>query len=92
TTTTTTTTTSTTPKDEPSNVRYGDVNCDGVVKIDDVVLINRYAAEDTSISISDQGMLNADCAFNDKVDTTDAVAILQYLAGLLSYGELGKAS
>ena len=77
------------PGDDPQASLYGDVNCDGVVKIDDVVLLNRYVAEDTTINVTPQGVLNADCAYTGKIDSDDSTAILQYLAGLLTLGELG---
>ncbi len=76
--------------DPPSGeIKWGDVNCDGSVKIDDVVLLSRYLAEDTSITVTAQGVLNADCAYTGKLDADDSTAILQYLAGLLKYEELG---
>ena len=81
TTTTTTTTTSTTaPKDSPT--RLGDANCDGVVKIDDVVLINRFVGEDTSITFTQQGKINADTDGSGLIDSYDSIHILEYLAGL----------
>ncbi|MBR6761117.1 MAG: cellulase family glycosylhydrolase [Oscillospiraceae bacterium] len=81
TTTTTTTTTSTTaPKDSPT--RLGDANCDGVVKIDDVVLINRFVGEDTTITFTQQGKINADTDGSGLIDSYDSIHILEYLAGL----------
>ena len=62
---------------------------DLLVKIDDVVLLNRYVAEDTTINVTPQGVLNADCAYTGKLDSDDSTAILQYLAGLLTLSELG---
>ena len=81
TTTTTTTTTSTTPAND-SPTRLGDANCDGVVKIDDVVLINRFVGEDTSITFTQQGKINADTDGSGLIDSYDSIHILEYLAGL----------
>ncbi len=85
TTTTTTTTTSTSISDQRTP---GDVNDDGVIKIDDVVLLNRYIAEDTTISISDIGILNGNCDGADGINANDASYLLQYLAGLISIDDL----
>ncbi len=60
----------------------GDVNCDGFVKIGDVVLLNRYIAEDTSAVISEQGMQNADVNADGVQSSEDATIILKYLAGI----------
>ena len=67
TTTTTSTTTTTTSKTTPStpvtttsnDTKYGDVNCDGAVDIEDVTLLKSYLA-DAKIKISPQGLINAD--------------------------------
>ena len=66
---------------------WGDVNCDGVVKIDDVVMLNRFIAEDAEVSL--EGRANADCAYTESLDSDDSAAILQYLAGLLTKDQLG---
>ncbi len=81
TTTTTTTTTSTTTTTVTATLR-GDVNCDGYVKINDVILLNRMISEDTAAVITEQGMRNAECDDSDRVDSNDSVAILKILANL----------
>ena len=76
---------------EPApTVLYGDVNCDGDVRINDVVLLNKYLAR--SEQITKQGLLNADCEKDDKVDAKDATKIKQFLALLIERSELGKKS
>lgn len=74
-------TTTTTPS-EPALVKMGDVNCDGEVKIGDVILLNRFLAEDETAVISKQGMLNAQCDDVAGVNGNDSIAILKILAGL----------
>ncbi len=76
TTTTETTTTVSTP------VKKGDVNCDGDVKIGDVILLNRFLAEDATAVVSEQGMHNAECDDVTGVNGNDSIAILKMLAGL----------
>ena len=71
-----------------SNYRLGDVNCDGVVKIDDVVLGNRYVGEDTSISVTVSGQVNGDLDFDSTMTATDMSLLLQYLAKLISLEDL----
>lgn len=91
TTTTTTTTTATTttttsvlaeettmPSDQ---MVYGDVNCDGLLGIDDVILLNRFLAEDSSVSLSEQGLYYADVNRDNMVNGADSTAILRIIAG-----------
>lgn len=73
-------TTTTTP--EPSTLKIGDVNCDGEVKVNDVILLNRFLSEDETAVISAQGMRNAECDNVDGITNNDAIAILKILAGL----------
>lgn len=74
-------TTETTPKEDIDS-HWGDVNCDGNVKINDVIMLNRFLAEDQTVSITAQGMLNAECDGTAGVTGDDAVAILRSIAGL----------
>ncbi len=72
----------TTEQPDTQDYHAGDVNCDGDVKINDVILLNRMIAEDTTATISEQGIINADCDGKDGVNSDDAIAILKMLAGL----------
>ncbi len=60
----------------------GDVNCDGLVKINDVILLNRFISEDSAVIITEQGLLNADADGISGVNSHDSVAILKMLAGI----------
>lgn len=82
TTTTTTTSTTNTTTTEAQTVKLGDVNCDGNVKIGDVILLNRFLSEDKAVVISTQGLSNADIDGDGSATAADAVAILKLLAGL----------
>lgn len=75
---------------EPVKTSWGDVNCDGLVDISDVVLLNRFISEDTTITITDQGILNADCVYDGDTTLDDSTIILQYIAGMVAYEELGN--
>ncbi len=78
-----------TPPD-PVEANWGDVNCDGAVKIDDVILLNRFLSEDTSITVTAQGLLNADCVYDGAQTPDDATIIVKYIAGLVPYSDLGN--
>ncbi len=75
---------------DPTDIKWGDVDCDGQVKTNDVILLNRFLAEDTTITVSEQGIANADCEYDGDTTGADATKILQYLAGLIAYEELGN--
>lgn len=68
--------------DPPANITLGDINCDGNVKIGDVILLNRFLSEDKDAVISTQGLTNADMDGDGATTAADAVAILKLLAGL----------
>lgn len=61
----------------------GDANCDAVVDISDAILVSRVAAEDTSVSLSETGRLNADCDGLSGISAGDASQIIQYIAKLI---------
>jgi hypothetical protein len=74
-----TTTTATTPDD--GDVLYGDVNCDKQVRINDVVLLNRYLAKTADVTA--QGKKNADCVKDGNITADDSTAIKEFLARLI---------
>lgn len=75
---------------QTGEIKWGDVNCDGDVKTADVILLNRFLAEDTTVSVSAQGLLNADCQYDNDTNANDATVILQYLAGMIPYEQMGN--
>lgn len=60
---------------------YGDANEDGKTKISDAILISRYANEE-NVSISRQGIANADLNDDKTVDMADAARVLKLIARL----------
>ena len=58
-TSTTTVTSTTTPPDNKKVPDWGDTNCDGSVKVNDVVILNRFL--NSTMDLTDQGKVNADC-------------------------------
>ncbi|MBQ3940474.1 MAG: glycoside hydrolase family 9 protein [Oscillospiraceae bacterium] len=87
----TTTTTSSVISDEPGELMYGDVDCNGKVQVADAILLARYCAED-SVTVTADGKRNANCydATSDLLTTEDIVAILEYLAGVIDLDALPK--
>ena len=83
TTTTTTTTTTTAATTAPSgDFLAGDVDCNGVVEINDAVLLARYVAQDDTAKITVQGVANGDYNQDGSVDSTDITAVCRQLAHL----------
>ena len=59
----------------------GDIDENGSVQIADAILLARWIAEDTDITVTTQGLLNADMNGDEAVDSDDAAALLSWLAG-----------
>jgi hypothetical protein len=91
TTSTTTTTTTTSTNDDPSDLLYGDVNCDNAVDVKDAVYLARNVGGDATAVLSAKGEKNADVAKNDKIDPNDLSKLLRFLARLIPNTDLGKA-
>ncbi|MBE6847704.1 MAG: carbohydrate-binding domain-containing protein [Ruminococcus sp.] len=63
-------------------VQLGDVNADGLVKIDDAILLSRVVAEDTAAVVPEAGQAAMNVNQDDFVDAEDVTAILRMIAGL----------
>ena len=94
--TTTTTTTTTISSSEPDTTTtpkteavWGDVDCNGEVRIADVVLLNKYLAGNAQPTA--QGLINADVTHDNTPDVQDAVKIKAFLALLIEQSELAAA-
>ena len=73
------------PTREPtsSNITLrGDVTADGMTDISDVILLARYTAEDTTVSVTPQGLLNADVNYDKRYTMEDVGIILRIIAKL----------
>ncbi len=81
TTTTVTTTAETTQQMQPLMV--GDLNCSGVVDINDAVMMARLVGNDITLQISDTGIRNADCDGDGRPTPADLTKLLRYLARLI---------
>jgi hypothetical protein len=65
---------------------WGDVNCDGVADVGDVVLLNKSIVG--AASLSTQGKVNADVYKDSVLNSSDALAILKLLVNTYSYSDL----
>ena len=61
----------------------GDVNLDGQVDVSDAVLLCRFAAEDKTAVIKEQGKSNGEVDGKSGLSTDDAIMILKYIAKLV---------
>lgn len=92
--TTTSAGTTTTAKDPASEtttarqLKWGDADCSGLVDVSDAVLVSRYALSDPEAVITQQGIEQADVSGNGKVDSDDAVKIVQFIAGIIKEDDL----
>lgn len=86
-----TTTTAKKPASETTTARqlkWGDADCSGLVDVSDAVLVSRYALSDPEAVITQQGIEQADVSGNGKVDSDDAVKIVQFIAGIIKEDDL----
>ena len=74
----------------PDGTKYGDVNTDGSVNIADVVALNMYILNNEVNEISSEGKANADCARDNKIDASDSLTLMNYVAMVISADKLGQ--
>jgi len=80
-TTVTTPSDTTTSSDVNSDIVWGDVNCDGQVKSNDMLLLKKYLLG--LADVTDQGLLNADVTHDGGVKSNDLLKLKKYLLGLI---------
>ena len=61
----------------------GDANCDEIVDISDAILLARYVAEDTTVTLTDAGKRNADVTGDGKYTGKDTAYIIRMIARLV---------
>ena len=84
TTSTTTTTVTTTVSSSETDILYGDANLDGSVDIADAVAIAAFVGDSDNNKLAESGLINADVhGSKNGVNANDALAIQQYLAGIV---------
>jgi hypothetical protein len=84
---TTTKTPTTTTTGKPGEKLYGDSNCDGLVNIADVVVLNKWLNDAKSYNLTDQGKINADCYApknGEELNASDSNAIIESIVHLVT--------
>ncbi|MCI7805219.1 MAG: Ig-like domain-containing protein [Oscillospiraceae bacterium] len=71
------------------DAHWGDTNVDGEVSVADVVKLNLYLLNKTANPLVPQGLINANCMFDDNVDSNDSSLIMNYVAMIITYDKLG---
>lgn len=81
--------TANTNQSDIANAKWGDVNVDGRVNVSDVVTLNMYLLNQSKNTLTDQGFINANCAYDNYVNSSDSAIILNYVAMMVTYDKLG---
>lgn len=71
------------------NALWGDVNVDGTVSIADVVKLNLYLLNNVDNALTEQGFVNANCLYDEIVDSSDSTFLMNYVVMLIHYTEMG---
>lgn len=66
--------------DTPVSDLPGDTDCDGRLSIADAILFGRYLGEDPEVTVSMQGLSNANVVEDDYLNAQDLIRIMQMLA------------
>ena len=81
--------TANTDKELVDKAHWGDCNVDGTVDVADIVALNMYLLNASNNALEEQGIVNANCNYDAKVDSSDSVIIMNYVAMIIEYGKLG---
>ena len=73
----------------PDGSFYGDVNCDGVVDVADIVALNMYLLNASENKLDEASKANADCARDNVIDSADSVLLMNYVAMIIKDTALG---
>lgn len=65
--------------------KYGDANCDGEIKMADVISIMCHACNQEKFPLTEQGKINSDVySHGDGVDVSDALEVQKYVAQIIT--------
>jgi len=74
-------TTATTTEEPATDILWGDVNVDGQVRSNDMLLLKKYLLG--LADVTDQGLLNADVTHDGSVKSNDLLKLKKFLLGLI---------
>lgn len=69
--------------DPTADALYGDVNLDKHVDILDAVLLNKAIAD--VVTLNEQQKENANCRYDDEINTTDAIDLLRFIVSAIKH-------
>ena len=72
-----------------SKVMYGDVNLDELVNVADIVALNMYLLNAEANYINATARENAQCVYDGVVDSYDSTLLMNYVAMIVDYSEIG---
>ena len=72
----------TTAAETVQNVK-GDISCNGKTDVSDAVMLARFIAEDTGVTVTEQGLANADCDGVKGISPDDLTMLLRIIAKLV---------
>ena len=76
----------------PDDLMYGDANVDETVDSADIVVLNKYLLSEAQFPLKNaKAYEQAQTVYDDEIDTKDAVAIINYVLGLIDMDDLGPA-
>lgn len=92
--TTTTPTPTTTTVTTDDDIVWGDINCDGQVKSNDLLLLKKYliGLAEVPTDIPEQGLKNVDVTHDGSVKSNDLLKLKKYLLGLIDDLAPGSAN
>ncbi len=73
--------TSSTTQTPVINANLGDANCDGIIDIRDITVINQSIIK--AMTLSEQGKINSDVVADGKVDVSDLGQLKKFVLGLI---------
>ena len=68
--------------------KWGDVDCSGNVDVADAIKLARYNAEDKDVTVSEEGLRNANIVAGDKIGADELTKLLEFLANLITEEQL----
>ncbi len=71
------------------NALWGDVNVDGEVNVADIVSLNSFLLNPNTNAPTAQGIINANCVYDEKINTSDSALIMNYVAMMITQDKLG---
>ena len=76
------------PSDNPSDIHYGDANCDGLITMADAASVFQALGNSDKYALSEQGAKNADVNGEKGITPDDAITIQKVSANVLSENDL----